>query len=138
MSSSNEEDIVDASENQDTKNTEQNEKVPYREIVELYNQTCKSLPKVTKITDSRRRHIKSLWKELEDLDKFRQLFALAEESEFLSGRNGKWAGCNFDWLINVNNAIKVLEGSYSRASPKQQQEDPYSKFYIKTGKEGMT
>ena len=36
-----------------------------------------------------------------------------DESDFLSGRNGHWRGCAFDWLINKKNAMKVLEGTYA-------------------------
>ena len=30
----------------------------------------------------------------------------------LSGRNGKWQGCSFDWCISEANIIKTLEGNY--------------------------
>lgn len=94
------------------------EKAPYKEIVELYNEICVSLPKVQEISEKRKRLIRTRWKRHPDLDYFRRLFQKAEDSDFLSGRNGKWAGCNFDWLMNENNAIKVLEGVYdNRADP---------------------
>ena len=43
---------------------------------------------------------------------------MAEDSDFLSGRNGKWTSCNFDWLINENNMVKVLEGNYKNKGKK--------------------
>jgi hypothetical protein len=43
---------------------------------------------------------------------------MAQASDFLSGRNGKWTGCNFDWLINENNMVKVLEGNYENKKQK--------------------
>lgn len=94
--------------------------VPYDEIVTVYNETCPSLPRIRALTDKRKTHIRSLWKTLKgDINAVRTVFAKANASDFLSGRSGKWTSCNFDWLINVNNALKVLEGTYNnRASPK--------------------
>lgn len=91
------------------------EMVPYQKIVDLYHELCPSLPKVIKLTDARKSAIKSRWQEYDqDLETFRKLFRMAEESDFLSGRSGAWKGCNFDWLIRPNNMIKVLEGNYNR------------------------
>ena len=91
------------------------ERVPYQKIVDLYHELCPSLPKVIKLTDARKSAIKSRWQEYDqDLETFRKLFRMAEESDFLSGRSGAWKGCNFDWLIRPNNMIKVLEGNYNR------------------------
>jgi hypothetical protein len=52
------------------------------------------------------------WKSYPDLETFRRLFQKAQESDFLSGRSGRWTGCNFDWLLKEANMIKVLEGCY--------------------------
>ena len=87
--------------------------IPYQQIADLYNSICVSLPKVKTMTDKRRKHIRTCWKELGgDMAVFEQVFRQAEESDFLSGRTGRWTGCNFDWLITYNNMVKVLEGSY--------------------------
>lgn len=88
------------------------EYIPYQEVVDFYNQICTDLPKVQKLTDKRKRTIKARWKDYDNLDTYKQVFQKAEESDFLSGRNGKWTSCNFDWLLNENNMIKVLEGNY--------------------------
>jgi hypothetical protein len=40
-----------------------------------------------------------------------EVFLLAERSDFLKGTNGKW-NATFDWLMNENNFVKVLEGNY--------------------------
>lgn len=87
-------------------------RAPHQEIADLYNSICKALPKVKDVTDKRKEKIRVLWRDKPDIDIFELLFVKAEESEFLSGRSGKWNGCSFDWLINYNNAIKVLEGNY--------------------------
>lgn len=87
-------------------------RAPHQKIADLYNKTCKSLPQVREVTEKRKEKIRVLWRDKPEIDIFELLFIKAEESEFLSGRSGKWGGCSFDWLINYNNAIKVLEGNY--------------------------
>ena len=82
------------------------------DIVNLYNEICISLPKVKDLTDKRKRAIKNLLNKYTDGD-IEQVFMMAEESDFLSGRNGSWNGCGFDWLMNANNFVKVREGNYS-------------------------
>lgn len=107
------------------------DKIPYEEIKNLYNQLCPSLPRITKITDSRKRHIKARWKEVSgNIDVFKGLFEMTEKSKFLTGNNDRDWKADFDWLIkNNDNYTKVLEGKYSndragsdkdRASPEEQ------------------
>lgn len=86
--------------------------VPYKEIVQAYNDICKSLPSVKVISDKRKKKMRVIYREVGGLDIITEAFKKAENSDFLSGRNGKWGGCNFDWLINYNNFIKVIEGTY--------------------------
>jgi len=93
---------------------------PCDDIVSLYNSLCTSLPRVQTVTEKRKKTIKTRWKKHHDLSTYRQLFSMAEASDFLSGRNGKWTSCNFDWLLKEPNMVKVLEGAYdNRASPAQ-------------------
>ena len=89
-----------------------NNNTPYKKIVENYNFICKSLPSVKVISDKRKDKMRVVYREIGDINKFIEVFQKAEKSDFLSGRNGKWGGCNFDWLINYNNFIKVIEGTY--------------------------
>lgn len=111
---------------------------PYKQIADLYNSICISMPKVEQLTDKRKKHMRVLWTNLgRDISKIKELFEKAEASDFLSGRSGKWTGCNFDWLIIYNNAVKVLEGTYdNKASPQNQsmkedrfKDDEYAEFY---------
>ena len=85
-------------------------KIDYQNIVNLYNTICVSFPKVTKLSESRKRAIKARLKSysVEDL---KTAFQMAEESDFLSGRNGKW-NASFDWLMNETNLVKVLDGNF--------------------------
>ena len=86
-------------------------KVNYDEITGLYNSICKSLPEVTRLSEKRKQAIRSRLKTY-SVDDLKKAFRLAEESDFISGRSGKWTGANFDWLMKEANLIKVLEGNY--------------------------
>lgn len=81
------------------------------EVVELYHKYCPSLPRVIKLTSKRKKTTQARLKEY-PMHKIQQAFQKSQASDFLSGRNGKWSGCNFDWLMNENNLVKVLEGNY--------------------------
>lgn len=81
-------------------------------IVEQYNSICVSMPRCTKLTDSRRKKVKKRLSE-NSVDDIILAFTKAQQSDFLSGRNGGWRGCNFDWLMkSQDNITKVLEGAY--------------------------
>lgn len=89
------------------------ERTPYDFIINLFNSTCKSLPKVKARNKTRDKHIKTMFRRL-GIDKIKELFTITESSDYLSGRNAKWSNCGFDWIIKEGNYIKVLEGNYNR------------------------
>lgn len=104
--------------------------IPYQTIVDLYHELCPSLSRIIRLTDSRKKAIRNRWEEYKDIDTFRTLFAKAEDSDFLSGRNGKWTGCNFDWLMKPSNFIKVLEGNYDNKAGNDGLYDRPLEFYL--------
>lgn len=90
---------------------------PCTVVVSLWNELCPSLPKVLRLSDTRRDKIRARLKEWGDGDKAiedaRQLFVRMEKSDFLTGRSGRWKGASFDWLFDSrNNWVKVMEGNY--------------------------
>lgn len=85
----------------------------YQSVVDGFNSVCTSLPRVQKLTDKRRKAIRIAKKQLGDLT-FTELFDKVERSEFLSGRNGVWSGCSFDWIMKPANLTKIIEGNYNR------------------------
>ena len=85
--------------------------IDYQEVINYYHHFCPSLPKVTKITEARKKLINARLKDY-SVDEVKTAFKLAEESDFLTGRSGKWGGANFDWVMNTNNIVKILEGNY--------------------------
>lgn len=84
--------------------------IHYQEIIDLFNSICVSLNKVRNLTDTRKKKIKSAYKLLNG--DYEGLFKRVEESDFLSGRSGKWDKCGFDWIMKQENMVKILEGNY--------------------------
>jgi len=116
---SNEYILSDSTDESDTQMQKKN--ISYRQIMDDYNMTCIDLPKIQTISEERRRKIRTLMngmdkdKILADKTVYERLHAIfhhAHDSDFLSGRTGRWNGCSFDWLIDKKNALKVLEGTY--------------------------
>lgn len=85
-------------------------RINYAEIQLQFNTTCRDLPKVNKLSDARKRRIKAAYADLQG--DYQTLFDKVQSSDFLTGRNGKWVGCNFDWIFKPENLTKILEGTY--------------------------
>lgn len=98
-----------------------------QQIADLYNSICASYPKVTKISDARKKAITARLRKY-SIDDFEKLFLLAEESDYLKGANAKNWNANFDWLIQDSNMAKVLDGNYKNNSPQQQQSKTQNRF----------
>jgi hypothetical protein len=84
---------------------------PYDEIKDLYNDNCKLLPQVMTLSDKRKATIRIRFKKY-GKERLEKLFKKAGESKFLTGKNNHNWRANFDWLLNENNMLKVLEGNY--------------------------
>ena len=84
--------------------------IDYQSVLDLFNQICVSLPKATKLTDTRRRKIKSVHKLLDGIS-FNDFFERVETSDFLTGRVKEWRA-DFDWIMQPKNAVKIIEGNY--------------------------
>lgn len=99
-----------AEENDEYKNS-------YEEIRQLYNSLCHSFPKCTKLSDRRKKAIRARMASGYTVEDFETLFRKAEASAFLKGNNGRNWMADFDWLINGNNAAKVIDGNYDDRQP---------------------
>lgn len=86
------------------------EKTDYGKVVGLWHEVCKSYPRVTKLTDKRKKKVDQRMKELDwDYEQLRLIFDKMEASSFMRG--GSWA--SFDWVFtSEGNMTKVLEGNY--------------------------
>jgi len=104
----------------------------YQQIVDNFNLVCKSLPKVNILDDSRKSLIKKNFSKFGKSDVFVNVFKKAQESDFLSGRNERWQGCSFDWLISEANMIKTLEGNYDNRRSTGRQEHSFNDYEQRT------
>lgn len=81
-------------------------------IKDMYNEICISFPRCTALSNNRKTSIKARLNTytLEDIKK---VFTLAEQSDFLKGKNDRNWSANFDWLLKDSNFAKVLDGNYN-------------------------
>ena len=79
------------------KEKEKRENINYQEIVDIYNKTCVSLPRVTSLSDARRKAIKARLK-VYPLDDIKKVFVKAQASSVLKGGNSRYWQAHFDWL----------------------------------------
>jgi hypothetical protein len=83
----------------------------YIYIKDIYNEICVSFPRLTVLSEKRKREIKARLKTY-SIEQIKEVFIKAEKSDFLKGQNARNWRANFDWLINDSNMAKVLDGNY--------------------------
>jgi hypothetical protein len=95
------------------KEREEESELALSPLAMLWNETCKSLPKVISESKSRMAKVRLALKR-RTLEEWREVFNLMEQSPFIRGENKQgWVG-NYDWIIkNEDNSTKVLEGNYN-------------------------
>ena len=87
------------------------EKIKYNVVVDDYNRICSNLPKVTALSDARKKAIKARINKY-GCDGVMKAFRKASESDFLNGTNGRNWRANFDWIMKDANMAKILDGNY--------------------------
>ena len=87
------------------------EKIRYNVVVDDYNRICSNLPKVTALSDARKKAIKARVNKY-GCDGVMKAFRKASESDFLNGTNGRNWRANFDWIMKDANMAKILDGNY--------------------------
>ena len=107
--------VIQANKNkQDANKDGQTEnKLTPRQAMELYNQICIDLPPCIRLTDKRQRSVRALFKKGITPEQLESSFRIAQSSEFCRGKNKTGWRVDFDWLLDENNIVKVLEGKYS-------------------------
>lgn len=84
-----------------------------KNVVDLYNTLCPSYPRIEGITSKRRQAIQVLLNQFHgDADKLKKLFQKVDGCNYLKGNNDLNWKAGFDWIIDPNNAVKILEGYY--------------------------
>ena len=94
---------------------------PYEEIKKLYNRKLHMLLRKGKtiqvLTSRRQMKIKQLWSYMSTLKEWESYFDMIGQSRWLTGQISDFQGrtymADFDWVMNENNWVKVIEGKYS-------------------------
>ena len=97
----------------DTNNNDNNDnnENKYIYIRDIYNEICVSFPRLTVLSNKRKKAIKARLNTY-SVEQIKEVFTKAEASDFLKGKNNRNWQANFDWLINDTNMAKVLDGNY--------------------------
>lgn len=101
---------------------------PHQQIIALYAKHLPTLPQPRIWEGQRAENLRARWRwvlsakrgngqryatDLESgLAFFDRFFGYVADSDFLTGRNGTWQGCDLGWLVKAENFAKVLEGKY--------------------------
>jgi hypothetical protein len=85
----------------------------YPAFMEEFYRLCPTLPRAI-LTNARKKNIDALLKTY-TLENVTEVFEKTGKSDYLTGKVVKWKA-NFDWLINSNKFVKVLEGNYDNGS----------------------
>ena len=82
-------------------------------VVGKYNGICKSLPSIKpNIAVQHKAELISKAAAIMGGMTFEELFSLVEQSDFLSGRSGRFKA-NFEWIMKPDNLAKIVSGAYS-------------------------
>ena len=85
-----------------------------------FNTICSSLPPEGELTEGLSQALTHA-ERLIAPKRLEEVFRMAEESDFLSGRSGVWRGCSLTWILKPDNLRKILAGKYrNRGKPKRQ------------------
>lgn len=115
---------------QDNIGKDKRENIDYQKIVNMYNDTCVSFPRLKTLSDSRKKSIKARFNSGYTYEDFQSLFTKAENSSFLKGSNNRNWSATFDWLIKDSNIAKVLDGNYDEKSNYTNNSDTKDYHYI--------
>jgi len=87
-----------------------------KDVVEAWNDLAvdRGLPKVSKVTEARRRQVQARIKEYPDAGDWSKALSSIDKSKFLCGDNDRGWRANFDFLLQPSTFIKLLEGTYDR------------------------
>lgn len=104
---------------EESKEEERRVDIPYQEILNLYHEVLINNPKVAIFSDKRKRSVKKLYNHHDkhkNLDWWKLYFERIQTSQFLTGQiegNGrKPFKADFDWILNIDNFVKIVEGKY--------------------------
>lgn len=87
--------------------------IDYNALCHNFNERFSGvLPKVSTVTDDRRKAIRARIAE-HGRESVIKVFDAVAASDFLKGHNDRNWSCDFDWIFRPTNYIKILEGAYT-------------------------
>ena len=91
--------------------------IPYQKIVDLYHELLPELTRCEKLTETRKRYIKSIWlDDMGDLEYWRNFFVFVSKSDFLMGKTNQLGRrpfkANLEWITKPANYLKIYEDQY--------------------------
>lgn len=103
---------------------------PHQKIIELYGNHLPTMPYPRIWEGQRQQNLAARWRWVLTAKKqdgapyatdtesalsfFDRFFGYVAKSDFLTGRDGKWQGCDLGWLVKAENFAKVVSGNYER------------------------
>ena len=102
-------------EEKEEENEKENDGASFGEsVLSQFNGICVRLPKVKRLTPKRLERIKEALPHL-DGEGFEGLFRRVARSDFLCGCGKKGWKASFDWVMNPDNIVRILEGEFDPA-----------------------
>ena len=89
------------------------EAINYERVINAYNDTCVSFPKLRTLSENRKKAIKARLHSGFTYEDLEQAFKITENSSFLKGKNDRNWSATFDWIMKDSNLTKILEGNYT-------------------------
>lgn len=83
-----------------------------KDVVNKFSSICKKLQHPRKLTSKRKRAILKAKADIEEFGGWEKYFQLIAESQFLIGNNKYSWKAKFDWVLNPDNMVKIMEGNY--------------------------
>lgn len=80
------------------------------DVVSLFDRICVGIPRTSDAESLQRRIIQA--ESALKGNSFDDYFRRVANSDFLTGRSGKWRGCTLEWLLKPDTIAKVLGGFY--------------------------
>ena len=99
----------------------------YEKVQEIFNKTCIFFKPCSVITKTRSDKIKKLLNQF-SFEEIKEVFEKANSSGFLQGKNEQGWVATFDWLIEIDNFVKVKEENYSNREEKKSSTDMYRSY----------
>lgn len=89
------------------------DEIPYKKIIEMYNEICTNLKEAKVLNKNRKKIIKARWNDEAqgNIDNFKKVFESANSNPFMCGQNNRNWKANFDYCISPKGFTQLLEGS---------------------------